>query len=372
MNDAKYERVGESVSIFLRGGKWYANHQHAGKQHRKSLRTSNKKEARRKALLLEAELLKGSYSPQMKPPTVKELAESYLAFVKVERRSTGTLERYGTIVRHAQNLADGMGVKDASGLNLRYIDEYRKVRGGAGCEALSIHLEVTVIRQMVNYALSRGMLSVDPLQGLRLRKPKPKPQPCWTWDEVQRILAASPEPERSAFALLAETGMRVGELRWLTWEDVDFARNVIHIRPKDDWQPKSGDQRAIPMKPAARTLLEALPRRGRWVITAPTSASFTDGQPKLCRRELLTGLKKVLTSLGLRGRIHTFRHAFISDALSHGTPEATVRSWVGHVDQHILRLYTHIADQDSQAKMRRLAEAQNGSEMSKDTETPHG
>ncbi len=49
-----------------------------------------------------------------------------------------------------------------------------------------------------------------------------------------------------------------------------------------------------------------------------------------------------------------------------------MRSWVGHVDQHIIRLYTHIADQDSQDKMRRLAAAQNGSENSKDTETSNG
>ena len=33
------------------------------------------------------------------------------------------------------------------------------------------------------------------------------------------------------------------ELRHLTWEDVDFGRNVLHVRPKDGWQPKTGDKR---------------------------------------------------------------------------------------------------------------------------------
>lgn len=54
------------------------------------------------------------------------------------------------------------------------------------------------------------------------------------------------------------------------------------------------------------------------------------------------------------------------------TPEATVRTWVGHVDRHIIRLYTHIADQDSQQKMLRLAESRNGCDKPKDTETAHG
>jgi hypothetical protein len=30
-------------------------------------------------------------------------------------------------------------------------------------------------------------------------------------------------------------------------------------------------------------------------------------------------------------------------------PEAVVRSWVGHVDQDVMKLYTHIADEASQA-----------------------
>jgi hypothetical protein len=41
-------------------------------------------------------------------------------------------------------------------------------------------------------------------------------------------------------------------------------------------------------------------------------------------------------------------------ALTSGIPEAVVRAWVGHVDADVIRLYTHIADADSQAAMRRL------------------
>ena len=45
---------------------------------------------------------------------------------------------------------------------------------------------------------------------------------------------------------------------------------------------------------------------------------------------------------------------FISHALTMGTPEAVVRQWVGHVDPQVLKLYTHIADQQSKAFMDRL------------------
>lgn len=46
-------------------------------------------------------------------------------------------------------------------------------------------------------------------------------------------------------------------------------------------------------------------------------------------------------------------------ALMAGVPEAVVRSWVGHVDRDILKLYTHIAAAASQSAMQCLAEAHN-------------
>ncbi len=66
-----------------------------------------------------------------------------------------------------------------------------------------------------------------------------------------------------------------------------------------------------------------------------------------------------MAHLGLCGHLHTFRHSFISNVLTQGIPEATVRQWVGHVNPEILKFYTHILGQASQEAMRRLAEANN-------------
>jgi hypothetical protein len=86
-------------------------------------------------------------------------------------------------------------------------------------------------------------------------------------------------------------------------------------------------------------------------------AKYSKGDHQISERRLLEYLKRVLKRLGLKGHLHTFRHAFISHALTQGVPEAIVRQWVGHVDPEVIKLYTHIADQASQAAMRRLAGA---------------
>jgi integrase len=124
----------------------------------------------------------------------------------------------------------------------------------------------------------------------------------------------------------------------------------------------SGDAQAgfdVPMTPRVSELLKNLPRNHRWVLTASPSAKYPKGGNQISERRLLKSLKRVLTKLGLKGHLHTFRHSFISHALMAGVPEAVVRSWVGHVDRDILKLYTHIADADSQSAMKRLAEAQD-------------
>ena len=85
----------------------------------------------------------------------------------------------------------------------------------------TIYTESVVIRQVVNFALTRKLIASDPLAGLKLSKPKPTPQPCWSPEQMDLIIAQAQEPMRSCLVLLKETGMRVGELVHLTWDDVD-------------------------------------------------------------------------------------------------------------------------------------------------------
>jgi integrase len=176
--------------------------------------------------------------------------------------------------------------------------------------------------------------------------------------------------------------MRIGELKHLTWEDVDFQRGVILIQPKEfldpqtgqsaSWKPKTGNQRAIPISPAVRAVLEKAPRNSRWVFTAGPSAKYPKGDHSLSDRRLLLYLKGVLKQLGLKGHLHTFRHSLISHALTSGIPEAIVRQWAGHVDSEILKIYTHVADQTSQAAMQRLSEVNHHAANGKEHENVSG
>jgi integrase len=364
------EPVGERVRIYRRGQTWYANYQAGRKQRRVSLKTKNKKLAQKKALRIEAELAAGIWKPASETATVEAAVAAYRQRMLADDLALTTLVQYEAWLNHIVGLAAQRHARDLSAIDLQFVDAYRLKRKQDGAGNNTITGEVFFIRQLLKFCLSRGFIEADPLRALTLKRPKPSLQPCWTAQEVQAILAAAPPTIRPVLALLAETGLRFGELQWLTWADVDLRDGncVLHVRPKDKWRPKTGNQRTVPLSPVARAVLESLPQLSRWVVTMPPSRIFPERGRQWQERKLLAELKKVLSLLGLPGKIHTFRHFFISNALMKRTAEAMVRKWVGHVDAKILATYTHMHEPASREAMQRLAEENTKLQAPKETE----
>lgn len=354
--DNSREVIGDCVSIYLRGKTWWASFQLNRHQQRQSLDTPNKKEARRKALILAAELQTGALEMAPPPAPLEEVIHEYLEHLKTEGRSLGTLTKYTQVYEQFQKMAATRGIGQVSQVDLRFVDWYRCHRAKSGSAPKTIQNATTIIKQLINFARSRKIILKDPLEGLKNPRPKRTEQPCWTKLELERIISAAKDPHKSVYIALANTGMRIGELQWLTWEDIDWGRNLLLIRKKEGWKPKSGDSRSVPMAPQLRVLLERLPRRFRWVFTAAPSRTYPQGDHQISERRLLQSLKALLKRMGLPtdGKLHTFRHTFISLALMEGVAPAIVRSWVGHVSDEILAHYTHIHHDPSQEAMLRL------------------
>lgn len=261
--------MGEYVRIYMRGSTWHCTFQFRKRPHRESLGTANKKEARRRAAKIDVRLSAGEWKPAVEAVGVREAAEAYLSILTTEGRAATTLSKYAGVLGRVARLAESRRVRDVSGLDLTFLDAYRKLRADAGAAGKTRYTECVILRRLVRFALSRNMLAADPMRGAKMPKPKPTRQPCWTAEEVARILAAAPEGVAQPPTLLAETGVRFGELAWLTWDDIDLAANVRLVRPKPGWRPKTGDQRAIPLSEAARNALAGLPRHSDWVVTMP-------------------------------------------------------------------------------------------------------
>jgi integrase len=321
-------------------------------------------------------LINGQLVGPVRAPLLEDVISEYISHLQGLGRSPKTITKDQYCFALVQELAARRGIKRINQIDLGFVDAYRgermkskhndqkqsptNGRPAQRAKPKTTHTDVVVIKQLLNFAERRRLIAENPLSGLKLEKPKRTPQPCWSRDDVEKILRTSNSNYRPLFSFLADTGARIGEAVWLTWADVDFENQVIRIRGIDDWRPKSGDERAIPMSGELCKLLRELPRSANWVFIARPSAGRSVAGRQVSDRRALSHLKIVLRKLGLPGHLHTFRHSFISHALTHGVPESIVRDWVGHVDQEILRVYTHIADRDSKSAMSGLFPVEAG------------
>jgi hypothetical protein len=105
------ERIGDIVSIYLRGSVWHVVYQHAGKQHRKSLKTRSRKEARRRALVIECDVLAGQHQPERRPPLIAEVAADFRAAKVGEGLALKTLQKYDHCIRLLNELAEELEIK---------------------------------------------------------------------------------------------------------------------------------------------------------------------------------------------------------------------------------------------------------------------
>jgi integrase len=176
----------------------------------------------------------------------------------------------------------------------------------------------------------------------------------YTDSEVLALIDAAsviPTPHRAAtmralIALLAVTGMRIGEAIGLDRGDIDHARDTLTVR-----ESKFGKSRELAVDPSTTEALRAyLRRRDRPVPTEPTPAVFTSAAgTRLTYCNVHLAFKRIVTRAGLqsrsslcRPRPHDLRHTFavntLLEAYRDGDSEhiqtrlALLCTYLGHVN----------------------------------------
>lgn len=345
----------------------------SGKRRFEALATTVKREARRKAIEIQSRLDEGRSMPGSARTrlTVAQLVERYLAHVEAKGLARKTHARYRVELEKLIEFCQGEGIERAM-----QVDEEVFHRFGAflrsrahkqddrGHAPKTVYTALTVCKQAYKWAWRVKLLPEFPLASARLPKGKPRPQPCFTTAQVEAMLAATP-PEgllHRAIAILAYSGLRVGELEQLRWEDVRLNvgdLGVIHVRrggsmperSAEDAAPKDKDHRVVPIHPRIRPIFDTM---------APSRGGDALVMSELRARTLLTHLKCLCRECGFpnaeRFKTHSLRHHFASMCANKGVPYRLVLSWMGHHGSEMLDQYFSLFDEESRAAMRALAE----------------
>ena len=228
---------------------------------------------------------------------------------------------------------------------------------------------ICTMRIVWNKAKEWGYISHDPFQGLRFPEASKGKIYNFAVEEALAIIAAAPEQWKAFLWLLAETGVRPGELAGLRLDGVDWQAGTIRIE-QSVWQgelqtPKS--LRAIRTFAISSELVKRLRayKRDHWMRNE-SGLMFASqrGNPLSMdnfRNRVLNpilkrlGIDKKLKAMGIkRCGNYAFRHmnATVMDEI--GTPLKTRQHRLGHAQiETTMTHYTHKVDADD----RQVAEA---------------
>lgn len=231
-------------------------------------------------------------------------------------------------------------------LHSRLIDDYIERRRAAGLRNVSINNELRVLRIVVNFARKERKLPVADV-AVKLLPEESRRVRSWSLDEIDRFLVACQElePEILPIAVcLLNTGMRKGEALALTWPQVDAERREIRIWPSDEWQPKNGKPREVPISNGLWPLLSGARTSEKWVFPSRTGDRW-----RFWPKRQFNAVRK---KAGVTGGPHTLRHTFASHFLAKVPDLGLLAEILGHSEESVTRLYQHMLPE-------RLARARN-------------
>lgn len=216
------------------------------------------------------------------------------------------------------------------------------------------------------FALRRGYIATHPFHRLE-RDERPHPlrsdQRVLTRTELARLFAACPRRYRPLLVTGAYTGMRLSEVLGLSWDDVDFAAGVIHVRhqlargrrgvPPHRIPPKTrACVREIPLLPQLAAVLRQHKRCSRFTSGSDYVFGTAGGTAFLHHNVSKRVLRRAAADAGLdrderRVRFHDLRHTFASHLIIDIRLDVVqVSRILGHARTSMtLDTYTHLFEE---------------------------
>ncbi|MGI5929767.1 tyrosine-type recombinase/integrase [Pseudoflavonifractor sp.] len=208
--------------------------------------------------------------------------------------------------------------------------------------------------RVLEKAVAEKLIVRNPAKGCKLPPNRPKEMKVLSREDTQKVLIqAKEENYYELFLLEFATGLRLGELMALQWDDVDLVTGELRINKQVNLvgsklvisEPKTkAAVRTLILPPSVRKVLAEYKTRvnSRWLFPSPKKEDLPIIPSAVSRR-----LHTLLEHAGCEQvRFHDLRHTFATNALAHGMDIKTLSAILGHVSSATtLNTYSHITDE---------------------------
>ena len=229
---------------------------------------------------------------------------------------------------------------------------HRESRGGGLSDNMVRNCH-SLCRRALEKAVSDRLIVKNPIEGCKAPPIRREEMQLLTREELQRLLIqAKDEGYYEVFLLELTTGLRVGELMALQWDDLNFKTGELRIerqvyRTKEELliqEPKTkASIRTVILPPPVAEALRVYKQTvsSRWMFPSPKKEDAPLAPAAASHR-----LSKILTHTGCKKvRFHDLRHVFATNALEHGMDVKTLSTIIGHVSSATtLNVYAHVTD----------------------------
>ena len=241
----------------------------------------------------------------------------------------------------------------------------------------------TILSDILDKAKRNGLISKNPAKSLitQIDNEYPKERRVLSIQETELFLEYSKESRYyNLFVVALETGMRIGELKALYWNDIDFSRRALWVKKTmclvrgdhgtyfEVHNPKTfSGNRLIPL---TNKCIEALMRQK--ILNTSTVQKYKDtnftnlvfpskkNQP-FHDMVILESIHNVIAKMAADGFYvekfgpHTFRHTFATRAIENDMNPKTLQRILGHSSlQMTMNLYCHVSDDKLFDEMKKM------------------
>lgn len=235
--------------------------------------------------------------------------------------------------------------------------------------ASSVHIVFRIVKSCFEAARERGYIYMNPCERTSLpRINKPKVQ-ALSRSQQKAVEAESMKSIKGLPILLAlETGMRIGEICALKWEDIDFETAVLNVRRTKQriTLPSSTEQRTkvIETTPKTDNAIRSIPLSAKikkallhWMKQATSEYVVTSNRHSIEPRTVSYRFERIKHKLGLdKVSFHALRHTFATRCVELGVNIAAVSSLLGHSSIKLtLDTYTNSFLEEQRAAIDKLA-----------------
>lgn len=252
------------------------------------------------------------------------------------------------------HIAPKLGEYELEELSAQVLQRFTVELSDSGFAANTVNGIISVLKSSLKRAVILGQTNVQCTDAIVRPKAKEKQVESFTKDEqrkIEQFIAESKKDKLFGILLCLYTGLRIGELLALVWQDVDFVKGIIIVNKscRDEWDdgkyvkgidtPKTDNgYRIVPIPKQLLARFKEIKKHstGEYVVSGKTEYGAEV-------RSYQRTFEGMLKRLGITHKgFHALRHTFATRALEVGMDVKTLSEILGHGNPMItLKRYAH-------------------------------